>query len=108
MGKKLNEIKDEEIGKPRDYMMTRCISDCRLQFRIRTNMVELKANMKGRHKDGDYSCLGCEEKASIENQSHVIRCPAYADIRNGLNLERNEDLVKYFRQVMLIRMKTKK
>ena len=66
--------------------MTRCISDCRLQFRIRTNMVELKANTKGRYKDGDYSCLGCGDKATIENQSHVIRCPAYADIRNGLNL----------------------
>ena len=107
MGKKLNEIKDEEIGKPRDYMMTRCISDCRLQFRIRTNMVELKANMKGRCKDGDYSCLGCGDKTTIENQSHVTRCPAYADIRKGLNLEKNEDLVKYFRQVMLTRMKAK-
>ena len=31
MGKKLNEIKDEEIAKPRDYMMTRCISHCRLR-----------------------------------------------------------------------------
>ena len=39
--------------------MTKCISDCMLQFRIRTNMVELKANMKGMYKDGDYSCLGC-------------------------------------------------
>ena len=83
------------------------ISDCGLQFRIITNMVELKTNTKGRYKDGDYSCLGCGDKAAIENQSHVIRCPVYADIRNGLNFEKNEDLVKYFRQVMLIRMKAK-
>ena len=107
MGKKLREIKDEEIGKPKDYMMTGFISDCRLQFRIRTNMVELKANMKGRFKDGDYSCIGCGDKTTIENQSHVIRCPAYADMRKGLNLEKNEDLVNYFRQVMLKRMKAK-
>ena len=107
MGKKMKDIKDEEIGKTKEYMMTRCIADCRLQFRIRTNMVELKANMKGMYKDGDYSCLGCGDKASIEDQSHVVRCPAYADSRIGLNLDRNEDLVKYFRQVMLLRMKSK-
>ena len=47
MGKKLKDIKDEEIGKTKEYMMTRYISDCRLQFRIRTNLVELKSNIKG-------------------------------------------------------------
>ena len=105
MGKKLQGIKNEEIGKTKEYMKTKCISDCRLQFRIRTNMVELKANMKGMYKNGDYSCLGCGDKDAIEDQSHVIRCPAYADSRQGLNLEKDEDIVKYFRKVMVLRMK---
>ena len=43
-------------------------------------MVELKANMKRSYKDGDFSCLGCGDKASVEDQSHVIRYPAYSDI----------------------------
>ena len=68
----MNEIKDDEIGKTKDYMMTRCISDCRLQFRIITNMVEPKANTKLRYTDGDYSCLGCGDRAAIENQSHKV------------------------------------
>ena len=108
MGKKLENIKNEEIGRTKDYMETKCIADCRLQFRIRTNMVELKANMKGSYKDGDFSCPGCGDKASVEDQSHVLRCPAYSDIRQGLNMEEDKDVVQYFRQVMLVRMKKKK
>ena len=107
MGKKLNGIKNEEIGKPKEYMKTKCISDCRLNFRIQTNMAELKANTKGAHRDGDYSCLGCGDKSTVEDQSHVIRCPAYSEIREGLDFEKNGYLVKYFRKVMMIRMKKK-
>ena len=107
MGKKLRNIKDEEIGKVKDYMGTHCITDCRLQFRIRTNMVDLKANMKGRYRDGDYSCLGCGDKATVEDQSHVLRCPAYGDSRQGLDMNKEEDVVKYFKKVMMLRMKKK-
>ena len=63
--------------------------------------------MKGSYKDGDYSCLGCGDKSSTEDQSHVIKCPAYSELREGLNFEKDEDLVKYFRDVMRIRMKLK-
>ena len=108
MGKKLIAIKDEEIGDAKEYMKTKCISDSRLQFRIKTNMLELKGNMKGSYRDMDYSCLGCANKATVEDQSHVLRCPAYADIRKDLDLGSQEDIVKYFRKVMLLRMKQKK
>ena len=107
MGKKLKEMKSEDIGRTRDYMKTKCIADCRLKFRIRTNMVELKGNMKGSYRDSDFSCLGCGDKSTVEDQSHVIRCPAYHELREGLDFEKDEDLVKYFREVMIIRMKMK-
>ena len=107
MGKKLKEMRNEDIGRPREYMQTKCISDCRLKFRIRTNMVELKANMKGSYKDGDFSCLGCGNKSTIDYQSHVMRCPAFSELREGLDFEKDEDLVKYFREVMMRRMKMK-
>ena len=107
MGEKLKDINDEEIVKVKDYMETHCITDCRLQFRIRTNMVDLKANMKGRYRDLDYSCLGCGDKATVEDQSHVLRCPAYKDSRQGLDLNKDEDVVKYFKKVMILRMKKK-
>ena len=107
MGKKLEDIKGEGIGRAKSYMETHCIADTRLQFRIRTHMVDLKGNMKGRYKDGDYSCPGCGDQATVEDQSHVLRCPAYRESRQGLDLEDDRDLVKYFRKVMLLRMKKK-
>jgi hypothetical protein len=36
----------------------------------------------------------------VEDQSHVIRCPAYSDIRQGLDMEEDKDVVQYFRRVM--------
>ena len=82
-------------------------ADCRLQFRIRTHMVDLKGNMKGKYKNGDYSCLGCGDEATVEDQSHILRCPAYRDSRQGLDLDDDKDVVKYFRRVMMLRMKKK-
>ena len=107
MGKKMKDIMNEEIGQPKDYMSTTCIADARLQFRIRTNMVECKGNMKGQFKDGDYTCPGCNVIGSVEDQSHILRCSAYEDYRQGLDLAKNEDLIKYFRKVMIKRMKIK-
>ena len=63
--------------------------------------MDLKGNMKGRYKDGDFSCLGCGD------QSHVLRCPAYSDSRQGLDLHKDTDLVEYFKKVMMLRMKKK-
>ena len=54
MGKKFENIKNVEIGRTKEYMETKCISDCRLHYRIWTNMVVLKANLKGSYKDGDF------------------------------------------------------
>jgi hypothetical protein len=60
------------------------------------------------NKDGNFSCLGCGVKASVEDQSHVIRCPAYSDIKQGLDMEEDKDMVKYFKQAMLVRKKAKR
>ena len=88
-------------------MFTTCIADAQLQFRIRTNMVECKGNMKGQYKDGDYTCPGCNVSGSVEDQSHILRCSAYEEFRRGLDLEKKEDVIQYFRKVMMKRMKTK-
>ena len=88
-------------------MLTKFIEDIRLQFRIRTNMVECKGNMKGRHKDGNYTCPGCKDEDSVEDQSHIVRCPDYSSFREGLDLVVSGDLIKYFRGVMGERMRKK-
>ena len=47
MGKKLEDIKNEEILEAKEFMRTNCVA---VYFRLRTNMIECKANMKGRHR----------------------------------------------------------
>ena len=45
----------------------------------------------------------CNECMSMDSQSHIVWCPAYAPLREGKNLNNDEDLVKYFQTVMKIR-----
>ena len=46
--KKLDDLVEEEDGMLKDYMRTKNISESRVLFRIRTKMLDLKDNMKGR------------------------------------------------------------
>ena len=71
------------------------------------DMFECKGNMKGRHKDENYSCPGRKDEDSVEDRSDIVRCTAYSFLREGLNLGESGEMVKYLRKVMLERMKKK-
>ena len=101
--KKLDDLVEEEDGMLKDYMRTKNISESRVLFRIRTKMLDLKDNMKGRYSKDDLNCSACNED-KIESQAHVIACTGYADLRAGLDLSCDKDLVNYFSQVMKMRM----
>ena len=45
----------------------------------------------------------CEACGYVDTQSHLIYCPAFKDIREGKNLESDNDLVDYFSKVIKIR-----
>ena len=105
--KKLEGIKNEHV-KVKDYFKSKNLEDVRVMFRIRTRMVELKANFKNNpafRKEG-WICDGCE--LEIETNSHVMNCRAYDQVRVGKNLESEKDLILYFREVMKLRMTKKK
>ena len=55
--------------------------------------------MKGRYSKDDLNCSACNED-KIESQAHVIACTGYADLRAGLDLSCDKDLVNYFSHVM--------
>ena len=62
-------------------------------------MMEIKANMKGSNKM-DLICVGCKKKDVEENQTHVMNCVAYEDLRKDLDFNKDKDLVVYFQNVM--------
>ena len=100
--KKLDDLVATENGVVKEYMQTKNIAESRLMFRIRTKMLDLKENMKGKYKN-NLERDACDS-SEAESQSHILRCMGYESLRDGLDLSQDKDLVTYFSQVMKIRM----
>lgn len=83
------------------------ISDARLKFKIRTEMIEAKFNYK--HDPINSACLWrCDScQSSIDTQDHIMWCPSYSELREGKNIKNDNDLIEYFQKVMKIREKLK-
>ena len=100
--KKLDKIIGDDPTIAKDYMKQKCIADTRLIFRLRTEMLDVKDNMRNKYKKTSTNCDACD-MGTAESQAHVMVCPGYADVRVGKDLDRDRDLVSYFREVMLLR-----
>ena len=104
--KKLDKIVDDDPTQAKDYMKVKTLSDTRLIFRLRTEMLEVKDNMRNRYKGNNVYCEACDSNTA-ESQLHVMACPGYAELRAGKDMSKDKDLVDYFREVMLLREKRK-
>ena len=100
--KKLDKIIGDDPTMAKEYMQQKCIADTRLIFRLRTEMMDGKDNMRNKYKKTSTNCDACD-MGTAESQAHVMVCPGYADVRVGKDLDRDRDLVSYFREVMLLR-----
>ena len=105
--KKLDKIKLDDPTVPKEYMEKKCLADCRMVFRMRTQMINLKDNMKNMYKGASINCDACDMKVA-ESQTHVMSCPGYTELRVGKDMSKDGDLVGYFREVLKIREKKKK
>ena len=106
--KKLNEIKNESFER-KEYLKSKSIVDSRMTIRLRSKMFHAKDNFKNKYinRKNGLSCESCNT-GLIESQSHVLICTAYDKLREGLNLNQNNDIVKYYREVLLLRAKLEK
>ena len=52
------------------------------------------------------NCEACDFKVA-ESQAHLMSCPGYSEFRAGRDMERDSDLVAFFRDVLLAREKRK-
>ena len=90
--------------KLKEYMKGKALHDVRDTFRARTQLVEgIKGNYKNLHRGKDMRCQGC--MLEVDTQSHVLHCIEYEDLRGDMDMEKDEDMVKYFREVLKRRMK---
>ena len=59
---KLDKLKEDNPTQAKNYLETKSISDCRVTFRIRTEMMDLKDNMRRRYKGSSTNCEACDEE----------------------------------------------
>ena len=98
--KKLVEILAGDFAKSQSYFNDRSIKNGRMAFKIRSKMVEeIPANFKRMYKEEDQWCKFCQEQKLLD-QSHCLECPAWEQLREGLNLKKIDDLVIFFRKML--------
>ena len=84
------------------YVTDMSLRDARTMFRIKTFMTKTKMNMKSNPKFAN-EMWKCDDCKKIDSQSHLMWCPTYAPLREGKNINSDQDLVKYFQQVFKLR-----
>ena len=109
--KKLGAIKEDDFREVQPYFKDRSVDNVRMAFKIRTEMVqEIPGNYKNKYrvKGSENDGLKCSECADdvIWTQSHCLTCPAWSEIREGLELTRIEDLVVFFRKLVVERLRS--
>ena len=81
--------------------------DSRTNFRIRCSLTNnIKMNQKSNPEFAKKLWL-CNECGNVDSQSHIMWCPIYATLREGLNINNNLDVVRYFQSVVKLREELK-
>ena len=83
------------------------VEDARIKFKLRTKMLNTKFNYKNEpaYRAALWLCHSCQ--SSIETQSHILWCPAYAELREGKDINSDKDLIEYIKNVLEFRDKLK-
>ena len=100
--KKMKALKDE-VTKGNGYFFRESLRNVRLMFRFRTELIEAKLNFKQKpeYKAEHYLCDSCESE--IDENTHVLFCRSYQNLREGKDLNSDSDLCDYLRKVLSIR-----
>ena len=99
---KLKDHDMDEVLNLKEYATSMNLRNARTMFRWRSHMVDAKMNKKS---DKQYAkdLWKCDYCLSLDSQSHIIWCPAFASLRVDKNLHDDLDLVQYIQAVMRIR-----
>ena len=113
--KKMEAVKHEDFRVAQTYLEDKSIERCRTKFRIRTNLLKtFKDHFRNNYRqkergqedsDPGLQCNDCLTPHTRDTQAHCLTCPAWEQLRTGLDLTDIEDLVTYFRRVLERRSK---
>ena len=105
MMKNLRKINFAEILNEKfelkEYMRNLKYEDALAMFRIRSKVVRtVKTHFKSDKVFSEqlWTCDGC---LRLDTSEHLVHhCPKYDDLREGLDFDKDEDLVNFFRKVI--------
>ena len=98
---KRDKILEETFGKKK-YLESMSLVESREMFRIRNKTMKTRMKMKS-NENFFRELLKCHECHNIDTQLHLLWCPAYAHLREGKDINKDRDLVTYFREVFKAR-----
>ena len=76
------------------------LSSARDKCRIRSKMTKTVKMDYPSDKGSKADLWSCWHFPSLDAQSHIMTCPAYQQFREDKDLDNDQDLVKFFRQVI--------
>ena len=100
-----SEVLKEEFGR-QPYIQQLDLANTRTKFKFRTKMTQhVKMNFSSStlYTEDLWRCDSCRNM--IDTQSHVLWCESYSGLREGKDLEKDEDLCAYLQEVFKIRHK---
>ena len=65
----------------------------------------IRRNFRNMYLGDKGNCEGCGKE--LETQAHVVDCAELADIREGLDMSKDSDMVKFFKGVLERRRENK-
>jgi hypothetical protein len=107
---KLDAIKEEDFREVQQYFNDKSVENTRMAFKIRSQIIpEIPGNFKNKYRvkgtvnDG-LICSDCQQ-GEIMTQSHCLAYTAWTELRDGLDLTDINDLVVFFRKLLVERAK---
>ena len=89
--KKLDKIVDDDPTVAKDYMEKKTLEDARMIFRLRTEMIDVKDNMRNRYKKTSVNCDACDLRVA-ESRLHAMSCPV--ELQVGKDIRKDTDMVR--------------
>ena len=104
--KKINkEDFDDKVHQVQQYLKDMNVAEARLRFKIRSLMtptIRMNFQNDAVFRQEMWMCPGCNNR--IDTQAHVMKCPAYSQLRENKDLSNDKDLVAYFANVVKLRV----
>ena len=98
--KKLKNIKNNDFRGMQGYFNDKNLANSRRKFKICAKMVEKYQEISKKCYNFNKTGLNCSSCMIEMTQAHGALCPARAELRSGLNMDKLDDAVIYFRQYL--------